>query len=203
MSRPQKYLRAEKNGLRKEYLDLRKNLSLEERKKRSVQLLDIFMTSFESNSFNIVHSFLPIERQGEVDTNPFIDYFKKLQKTVVISKSDLKNNDLAHFIYNDSVMLSKNKWGILEPKSGCLIEESKIDIVLVPLIVFDKEGNRLGYGKGYYDKFLSLCKPSCIKIGLSLLEPIAQMIPTESTDIKLDYCISPSGLHTFNTSNHK
>ena len=203
MSRPQKYLRVEKNELRKEYLDLRKNLSPEERKKRSVQLLDIFMTSFESSSFSIVHSFLPIERQGEADTSSFIDYFKKLQKTVVISKSDLKNNDLTHFVYDDSVILSENKWGILEPKSGRLIKESKIDMVLVPLIVFDKEGNRLGYGKGYYDKFLSLCKPNCIKIGLSLLEPIVKIIPTESTDIKLDYCISPSGLHIFNTSNHK
>jgi 5-formyltetrahydrofolate cyclo-ligase len=200
MSISQKHLIVEKNDLRRKYLNIRKNLSPEERKELSAQLLEIFKTSLEATNFSVVHSFLPIERQGEVDTNSFIDYFKEQQKTIVISKSDLKNNDLVHFIYDDSVMLSKSKWGILEPESGLSINESKIDVVLVPLIVFDKQGNRLGYGKGYYDKFLSLCKPNCIKIGLSLLEPIASVIPTEPTDIKLNYCISPSGLHTFNTS---
>lgn len=203
MSIPPKYLRGEKNDLRKEYLKLRKNLTPEERKELSTQLLNIFKSSFEPTSFSIIHSFLPIEKQGEVNTNPFIDYFKKCQKTVVIPKSDLSSNNLLHFIYDDSVNLSMNKWGILEPKSGRSIKESKFDMVLVPLVVFDKQGNRLGYGKGYYDKFLSLCKPNCVKIGLSLLEPVKTVLPTEPTDIKLNFCISPSGLHTFNTSKIK
>jgi 5-formyltetrahydrofolate cyclo-ligase len=200
MSTSQKHLRVEKNNLRKEYLNLRKKLSPKKRKEASAQLLNIFKTSFEATNFSIIHSFLPIEKQGEVNTNPFIEYFKQQQKAVVISKTDVENNNLTHFIYNDSVILTKNKWGIMEPLSGLSIKESRIDMVLVPLIVFDREGNRLGYGKGYYDKFLSLCKPNCVKIGLSFLEPIKTVIPTEATDIKLNYCISPSGLHTFNTS---
>lgn len=200
MNKSQKLLVLEKKNLRKKYLELRKGISSESREKLSAELLDTFKSSFDLGSFNIIHSFLSIEKQGEVNTYLFMDYLREQQINIAISKSDLKNNDLTHFIYDESVILSKNKWCIMEPESGRLVKESKIDMVLVPLIIFDKQGSRLGYGKGYYDKFLSLCKPNCMKIGLSLLEPVSTLIPTESTDIKLDYCISPSGLHTFETS---
>ena len=202
MSKFQKPIELDKSILRKKYLEIRKSLSPEKRNKLSTDLLDIFKSSFDLDSFNIVHCFLPIERQSEVNTNLFMDYLIEQQINIAISKSDLESNDLTHFIYDDSVILSKNKWGILEPEpeSGRPVKEVEIDMVLVPLTIFDKQGNRLGYGKGYYDKFLSLCKPNCVKIGLSLLEAVQTTIPTESTDIKLDYCISPSGLHTYNTS---
>ena len=197
MIRENKHEISTKDNLRKKYLKIRKGLSEKERITLSFQLLKTFKEFIDSKYLNNVHVFMPIEKQNEVNTEPFLIHLLERKIEVIFSKSDLESSNMSHFIYDDTMKFSMNKWGIKEPISGALIEEEKIDMVLVPLIAFDKLGHRIGYGKGYYDKFLSLCKPNCIKIGLSLLEPINVEIPSVAADIKLDYCISPSGLHAF------
>ena len=68
---------------------------------------------------------------------------------------------------------------------------------MIPLLVFDVSGHRVGYGKGYYDLFLSKCRNDCVKVGLSMVPPVELISEVEPTDVKMDYCISPKGLHTF------
>ena len=87
---------------------------------------------------------------------------------------------------------SKRSWEIFEPINDVSIEAKKIDLVLVPLLCFDEQGSRIGYGKGFYDKFLADCSPNCLKIGLSYFAPIREISDTQNFDIKLDFCVMPA-----------
>ena len=183
--------------LRTAYLKERKLLSQSQIEEVSKSLLDTFEKSFDLGLCKYIHVFLPIEKQNEVNTWPIVEYLERHNQQVVISKTDLSSSNLEHFIYDKSADLMPNKWGIPEPESGKKVSESEIDMVLIPLLAFDKSGHRIGYGKGYYDLFLSKCRTDCVKIGLSLVTPIDLIPETEPTDVKMDYCISPLGLHTF------
>lgn len=188
---------SEKSKIRQVFLRKRKFLKPGELKRRSATLLDLFKSSFDLSKYNYVHVFLPIEKQNEVNTWPVVDYLESKKKQVVLSKSDLTSNRMVHYLLDRSVGIVTNKWGIPEPSGGQLVTEEQLDLVFVPLLVFDRQGNRIGYGKGYYDHFLSKCRPDCIKVGLSLSPPVDNLPGIEPTDIKLDYCISPTGLYTF------
>jgi len=69
--------------------------------------------------------------------------------------------------------------------------------VFVPLVVFDRKGNRAGYGKGYYDRFLMTCRPDCLKIGFSYFEPVELLEDKNQYDIPLNMCITPAGSYVF------
>ncbi len=117
-------------------------------------------------------------------------------KEVVVPKIAAAEQ-LQHFLLTDQTRFQKNALGISEPVSGIEIEALKIDVVFVPLLAFDNKGNRVGYGKGYYDRFLARCKPDCIKIGLSFFEEEQDSFIIEPTDIPLDYCVTPEQLYDF------
>jgi 5-formyltetrahydrofolate cyclo-ligase len=78
---------------------------------------------------------------------------------------------MTHYLLTDSTTIKKNPYHIPEPIDGIEVPDAKIDVVFVPLLAYDKQGNRVGYGKGFYDNFLSKCKPETIKIGLSFYPP--------------------------------
>ena len=149
----------------------------------------------------ILHTFLPIVRQNEVDTWPIIhriwQHFPNSQ--VAVSVTDITTNWLTHHLLNPQTPLIENRWGISEPQpeAHTAIGSAQIDVVLVPLLVFDKQGHRVGYGKGYYDRFLAECRPDCLKIGLSLFEPVERINDVESTDVRLTMCITPGQIHLF------
>ena len=88
----------------------------------------------------------------------------------MISKSDFKSGLMTHFLLTDNTIIKKNSYNIPEPVDGIEINSDKLEVVFVPLLAFDKHGNRVGYGKGFYDRFLSECKPETIKIGFSFFE---------------------------------
>jgi len=186
-----------KDNLRKAFLEKRKAMTESQVQQMSSAILENFKKAFDLNPYTFVHVFLPIKKQNEIDTWPIVDYLSKSNLSVVVSKSDLLSNNMEHFIYDKSVHMKPNKWGIPEPESGVSVSASQMDMVLIPLLVFDNVGHRVGYGKGYYDHFLSKCRKDCIKIGLSMVSPVELILDTEPTDVKMDYCISPMGLHTF------
>ncbi len=187
----------EKAKLRSVYLRKRKMLNTDEYTRRIELLTRHFKNNFSLTTGSLIHVFLPIVKQNEIDTWPIIRHIRNSNARVVVSKSDLNTNRLSHFVLETNTKLQNNKWGIPEPSEGEPVQESKIDMVLVPLLVADKLGQRLGYGKGYYDRFLSLCQPQCLKIGLSLAPPLDYIPCMEPTDIKLNYCISPIGVYKF------
>lgn len=98
---------------------------------------------------------------------------------------------MIHYQYDTELRLLKNKFDIPEPIGGTVCHLSKVQWILVPLLAADRLGNRLGYGKGFYDRLLGDTQHKITKVGLSV-GPLFDLFPfAEAHDIRLDYCITP------------
>ncbi len=148
-------------------------------------------------SKNYFHVFLPIESQKEVNTEFILHVLQGKDKEIVVSKSNFENQKMTHFLLTENTKIIKNKYDIPEPTNGIEVPTNKIDVVFIPLLAYDVFGNRVGYGKGFYDTFLSNCKSVTIKIGLSFFEPELLISDIFENDIKLDYCVSPNKIYIF------
>ena len=179
-----------KKEARKLYKEKRKNLTQNEIE--SFQS-SIYKQIYELDYSNIenIHIFLPIKRQKEIDTYPIVDFLQKLGKTVVISKSNFANNMLQHYILTKDTILTESSYGIPEPENAEQIHEKKLDLVFVPLLVSDEKNYRVGYGKGFYDRFLASCKKDVTTIGLNFFNPINSIDDINEFDIPLDKVIYP------------
>lgn len=147
-------------------------------------------------SIRILHSFLPMLTRREPDLWPLLEDLRKNQIGLQIAVPRVKGTELENVLLTPETILNSGSYGITEPADGKPIDPTSIDIVLVPVLLADTCGNRLGYGKGYYDRFLSVCRKECVKIGLSILDPVAK-VPSEPHDIRLDKLVSPAGVLTF------
>ncbi len=185
-----------KSELRKKYKSLRKNLTLNQIDDLSIAIANqaLKLPIWEHSFY---HIFLSIEEHKEINTDYILNILAGKDKNIVISKSDFKTTTLINFLLTDSTVIKKNHWNIPEPVDGIEIDNKKMDVVFVPLLAFDKQGNRVGYGKGFYDNFLSSCKPETIKIGLSFFETEDEIIDIFEGDIKLDYCVTPEKVYEF------
>ena len=185
----------DKKSLR-EYCKLqRSELNEQEREERSLAIAN---KSLEMDIWDrkIYHIFLPILRLGEINTEYFLNILNGKDKDIVIPKTDFSTNTMSHYLLTDSTSIQINTWGIPEPQDGIIIEKNLLDVIFVPLLGFDLKGNRLGYGKGFYDRFLAQCKEDCLKIGLSYFAPL-ETIPAEKNDILLDACITADKIYNF------
>lgn len=179
-----------KTVLRKQILPVRKILPRNVWEERN-QLLHASVLSFiEEKSANVIHTFLPIERNREVDTWPIISDLKAQNKKIIVSSTNLVNETMAHYYYHTGIKFRLNRLKIPEPLNAEPADISEIDLILVPLLSADKSGNRIGYGKGYYDRLL-YALPHAKKVGLSLGPLFDTFNFAEAHDIRLDYCISP------------
>ena len=115
----------------------------------------------------------------------------------MLSVSDFSTREMTHFLLTDTTKIKKNNYDIPEPVDGLEVPVSKINVVFVPLLAFDKKGNRVGYGKGFYDQFLSKCNSKTLKIGVSFYEAETIISDTLSTDIQLNYCVTPTKVYNF------
>ena len=185
-----------KTDLRKKYKNLRQQLSYKEIDDLSTQIANQLLP-LKIWDLTYYHLFLSIHEHREVQTEAILNILHAKDKEVVISKSNFETNTLTNYLLTDNTVIKKNHWNIPEPIDGIEVPNEKIDVVFVPLLAFDKKGNRVGYGKGFYDKFLHSCKAKTIKIGLSFFEAEDSIAGISSNDIPLDYCITPSNSYTF------
>ena len=146
--------------------------------------------------YSYFHLFLNDEHSAEVDTTPILTLLQGRDKNIVVPRVK-EPRDLEHFLLTDNTRLNTNRWGIPEPVEGIPIDPKKLDVVFIPLLVYDNQGNRLGYGKGFYDNFLKQCRPDCLKVGLSFFPPEKQHWPVEAHDVRLDFCVSPDKIYPF------
>ncbi len=189
----------DKKKYRTVYLRKRKMLAAKSFDTKNARLLYHLHDFFEKNHATVVHTFLSIEKNREVNTWPMIEWLKHKSKQIVISRCSTTINELTHYLFEDYKQLKESKYGIPEPQHGTIVLPKDLDVVLIPLILFDRVGQRIGYGAGYYDRFLAECSSDCLKVGLSLAPPLDEIPFTESHDIPMDYCITPHGVYSFNS----
>ena len=185
-----------KKDLRKKYKDLRITLHDEQIEDKSLAIANRLL-SLDIWDKTYFHLFLTIEEQKEVDTEFILQILAGKDKQIVVAKSNFDTLEMTHYLLTDNTKFQKNEYNIYEPVDGLEVPTSKIDVVFVPLLTYDKKGNRVGYGKGFYDNFLSKCKAEVIKIGLSFFEPEENIDDVSPTDIRLDYCVTPMTVYSF------
>lgn len=179
----------DKKALRLKYTNLRKNLSEESIEKMSIQIANQALQLPIWNG-NYYHIFLSIPTKKEVDTEYLMHILHGKDKSIVVSRSDFSTTEMHHYLLQENTSLKTSEYGIPEPVSGIEIAPEILDVVFVPLLAYDLKGNRIGYGKGFYDRFLKKCSPSTIFVGLSFFDPEPEIF-IEDTDIPLDFCITP------------
>ena len=180
----------DKKELRKKYKALRQTLSEKEIEDKSLAIANqlIQMKIWDKLYY---HLFLTIAEQKEIDTEFILQVLAGKDKEIVISKCEFSTLGMIHYLLTDNTKIKKNSYNVPEPIDGIEVPDAKIDVVFVPLLAYDKEGNRVGYGKGFYDNFLSKCKPETIKVGLSFFPPEEIINGISENDVKLDYCVTP------------
>lgn len=169
-------------------------------KEKSQKITDLFFTQINLSTCRVLHIFLPIKYLKEVDTTAIIAQLlatvPSIKVAVPIVDDATQRLRCALLTSESEIELSNRK--IPEPnKNSPDIDFKEIDIVVIPLLAADEQGHRVGYGKGFYDKFLVECKPEVLKIGLSFFNPIKKISDTEVHDIALDACITPEGIFYF------
>lgn len=185
-----------KKDIRTKYKNLRSQLTEDEIEEKSLALANELL-SMKIWDKTYYHVFLPIREMKEINTELILHILSGKDKEIVISKTDFENSRMTHILLTENTKIQKNKYNIPEPVDGLEVPSNKIDVVFVPLLGFDKKGHRVGYGKGFYDQFLSECKPDVIKIGLSLFESEEVITDVFENDIQLDYCVTPEHIYNF------
>ncbi|MAN59045.1 MAG: 5-formyltetrahydrofolate cyclo-ligase [Flavobacteriaceae bacterium] len=185
----------DKNSLRTKYKALRDTLTPNEVAEQSLLIANKALTLPIWNR-QYYHVFLSITSKKEVDTDYLLHILQGKDKSVVIARSNFENNTMQHILLEDSTEIRTSTIGIPEPTGGIEIPARQLDVIFVPLLAFDKNGHRIGYGKGFYDRFLASCSPNAIFVGLSFYEPEPE-IPFSATDIPLHYAVTPVNTFTF------
>ncbi len=180
----------------------RKQLSEDAYRQTNRQLRRHLFAHLQKLRPRTVHCFLPIAKNREVDTWPVIRHLQQQNIRVVVPRSDLHSNCMEHFLVEPHTPCLENAWGIPEPTGDSLlrIQEHEMDTVLLPLMTFDTTGERVGYGKGYYDRFLAVCRPEAVKVGLSLFDPVEEIADTTPLDVRLDAAVTPDRIWIFSES---
>jgi 5-formyltetrahydrofolate cyclo-ligase len=189
-----------KKELRKTFLSKRRELTDEEVLHRSQAIYQNWLPLLEPRRHRTVHTFLSIRAFREVETSPFITHLETVQPTIRVGvpRVGFESKELTHHVLLPH-QLEKNSWGIFEPKSTApTIEPHEFDMVLVPMLAFDRRGYRLGYGGGYYDKFLARVRPDCALIGLCFaLGCSMEELPASGHDVPLNCVITEERVHRF------
>ena len=183
---------------RKIFREKRKELSYPQKSK----LDDLLLIQFQKTNFpflSVVLSYYPLEEKNEVNTFILTDYlqFRNPGLHIAYPKTSLTTGKMQAIVCEDEDEFEKNSYNILEPVKGESIDPTEIDLVLIPLLAYDKKGNRAGYGKGFYDRFLRLCRPGCIKAGLSFFDPVDSIDDAAEFDVPLNLCITPQKTYVF------
>ena len=188
-----------KQVLRTLFLDKRKTLTDTEFDNRNSALFTNTMAFIRANQhLKHQHLFLSIEKFREPNTWPIFHWLlQSSQHAVYLSKTHFKSKRLTHYLVHADTELKKANFGIPEPVNAPEADPTALDIVFVPLICFDLTGNRIGYGAGLYDRFLSQLSPDCLKVGIAITPPLDHIDYADSRDVKIDACISHLGIQHF------
>ncbi len=143
-----------------------------------------------------IHLYLPIKHLREVDTFGLLSKLQKEGYSCFSSITDFNTMNMNTVYLPKGSKFAADEKGIPVPRPLILAKDVKLDLVILPLLAYDRFGTRLGYGFGYYDKFLSKLHPEPFKLGLSFFLP-EKKLPSEAHDIKMNGCVCPEGVIMF------
>jgi 5-formyltetrahydrofolate cyclo-ligase len=187
-----------KNELRQDYRQLRKQLSGDEVNDLSRKITTQLGTWLKGQEgLTHFHLFFPISKFKEVNTFYIQQLLEQQDKTLFTSQVNREENRLDTLQLPPEASFFLDEWGIPVPQESVRVTATKIQVVFVPLLAYDKSGHRLGFGKGFYDRFLASLEQPVLKVGLSFFAP-EEAVPVEPHDIPLDYCITPEQILKFN-----
>lgn len=185
---------------RKFYRNQRKNLTHTEVNDLSKLIFDQIQ-SLDLSEIEVIHLFLPIEKNNEINTLPIINWLFEQKKRIVVPIVDGEN--LLNAEIKENFRTELRAFDIPEPIDYQLINTKAIDFIFTPLFVADKKGNRVGYGGGFYDRFFRHTKPAAIKCGLSFFDSIDEIEDVYLGDVPLDLMLSPTEILSFTTKSSK
>lgn len=187
-----------KAELRKLYLSKRVRLSDDEYRNACDSICSNFFRAIDLGNVKVLHSYLTIAKNKEPDTILIIQQVQARYPDVRISVPKINTDDtLTSYFYEGKKQLADSDWGILEPTGGTVTDPLDIDLIIVPLLAFDKHGHRVGYGKGFYDRFLQSCRPDSLKVGLSLFPAEDKIDDIAEFDQPLSLTVTPETAYRF------
>ena len=188
-----------KSELRAVFLEKRRELSAHEITDKSRQIADHFFAGFSVKQLKVIHCFVSIPKFGEIDTSLIYErlWAESPGIRTVAPRMNKATGEIESLDFGPGTQLIESRWGIREPAGDTVLDPSEIDAVLVPLLCYDQRGNRVGYGKGFYDRFLAKCPSNCLKIGLSFFAPVTNIDDVNESDVPIDRCITPERTYRF------
>lgn len=171
-----------KQILRNKYKEIRKNIKNKEALDDRIFNKIIELKEYKESKLILIY----VSLNDEVDTLKLIEHSLKIGKEVAVPKCE--GDNIVFYNINKLSDLEEGSFRILEPRTNELISSFSDSICIIPGIAFDKENNRIGYGRGFYDRFLE--KYDSTKIGLAYSECICGKIDADTNDIKMDIVIT-------------
>lgn len=191
----------DKSSLRIEYLQKRMSLGPEESRMGNLDILANMNRFLDTTVLHTIHIFLPQSGKNEIDTWKMISALNTRYPgiRIVVPRVIPGTREMEHFLLTSETKLIDSRWKIPEPdpQTALKVSPQEIDAVLIPLLAFDQKGYRVGYGGGFYDRFLPQCRSDTLKIGLSYFEALEADIDTDEFDVKMDFCITPLEIVAF------
>lgn len=185
-----------KAELRKFYKTKRTSITQKELERCSAEIAG-HLFSFIDWRNKKVSLFLPIERLKEINTFPILHGLSDLGATILLSRTNFETNGMELFVFENEQQIEINKWGIPEPIGGEKFNPKEVDVVILPLLISNEKGYRVGYGKGFYDRFLNECKSDVLKVGINFFDELVEIDDINVFDIPLDVLITPETIHYF------
>lgn len=185
----------EKSEIRKRYLEKRKSMSKDEVLSLSEKIFENFINYFKPLSGQRIHIFIPIEKFNEIQTDIFIQYFLTHNIQVFVPKI-VDTKLISVEIFNET-KFETNYWGIPEPVSNKDSQVYDFNFIITPLLYCDSKGNRVGYGKGFYDEFFENISKDSKKIGVNYFDPEFTIDDVWKNDIPLDYLVTLTEVLSF------
>ena len=187
-----------KTEARKFYRKERSRITLLQKQK----LDDLLLIQFQKLPLPPLHyvlSYMPMEENNEIDTFPITRFLEFSNPGLVIAypRINAGTQEMQAVAADDETVFAPNEYRIYEPFDGGIIQPEDLDLVIVPTLIFDEKGNRVGYGKGFYDRYLKRCRADCFRAGISYFEPLSNIEDAGDFDVPLNYCITPYTNYVF------
>lgn len=186
-----------KTEIRKKYIEWRMLMSPLKAEEWSAAIYERFY-SLDLPVPSYLMAYMPLMDKKEFDIGPCVEHVRNKYPGSTILWPRIKPSlEMEAVQPENPADFISNRYGILEPGSGQEIDPALIDCVFIPLLAYDRKGYRVGYGKGYYDRFLARCRPDILKIGFSYFEPEEVISDIDGFDIPLNICITPIRVYEF------